>query len=80
MNFILFQRDALISPTFAISKAEAKAEVHRRGPETLEELRDVVEEVVDAISTKEIRRAVKNIHKRANLCVNKKGGHFQGKM
>ena len=46
-----------------------EAEVRRVKPETLDELKDIVSTYVDSLEPGEVRKAVANIRKRAEVCI-----------
>jgi hypothetical protein len=58
----------------------AQSEVYRRKPSTIDELKDVVEEVCETIGPEMIKNAAANFRKRAEFCVAENGGHFEHKM
>ena len=53
----------------------AQQEVYRKKPETIPELMSVVEDFAKSLS--KVRRMVQNIRKRAQICVDQNGGHFE---
>ena len=53
------------------------AEVVRRQPESIDELKAIVEEVAANVEPDIIRRAVANLWKRAELCLEAGGSHFE---
>ena len=55
----------------------ALAEVVRRKPDDLDELKGIVEEVVSNVAPEVVRAAVANLKRRAELCLESGGGHFE---
>ena len=53
------------------------SEVIRCQPQTVDELKSVVEDWAANISEDELRKMAHNIKKRAQYCINANGGHFE---
>ena len=51
--------------------------IRQRQPETLEHLKEIVEEAAEAKSADEVIKATSSVRKRAILCVKNHGGHFE---
>ena len=51
--------------------------VKKRMPKDRDELINVVNEELNSLSRGMVRRAVGNIRKRCELCIEQDGGHFQ---
>lgn len=51
-----------------------------RKPNNIQELRDVVEQAANNISTVDVRNAIGNFKKRVELCKKNQGGHFESEM
>jgi len=49
-------------------------------PKTLEELQKVVSDFVASINDAEVRRAMRDVRPRAELCVKMDGGHFYSQL
>ena len=49
-------------------------------PKTLEELQEVVSDFVASINDAEVRRAMRDVRPRAELCVKMDGGHFDSQI
>ena len=56
---------------------QAMVEVFKAKPTTINELKNVVENYFDSLSPEFIKNCVRNIRKRAEICVKQKGGHFE---
>ena len=57
-----------------------KAEVRRVKPKTFDDLMEVVSDFVASLDPAEVRRAVRDVRPRAELCVKMDGGHFESKL
>ena len=57
-----------------------KAEVRRVKPKTLEDLMEVVSDFVASLDPAEVRRAVRNVRPRAELCIKMDGGYFESNL
>ena len=57
-----------------------KAEIRRVKPSTLEELKEVVTDFCDSLDEEEVRRAVRDVRPRAELCLKMGGGHFESQL
>ena len=58
-----------------------KKNVSRRvKPRTLEELKEVVTDFCDSLDEEEVRRAVRDVRPRAELCLKMGGGHFESQL
>ena len=57
-----------------------EAEVRRVKPKTLDDLMEVVSDFVASLDPAEVRRAVRDVRPRAELCVKMDGGHFESKL
>ena len=55
----------------------AMAEVWKQKPKTIAELKKVVEDFFNSLGPDFIKKCVLNIRKRAQLCVQEQGGHFE---
>ena len=55
-------------------------ERHPRKPSTLEELKTVVTDFCDSLDEEEVRRAVRDVRPRAELCLKMGGGHFESQL
>ena len=55
-------------------------EVRRVKPSTLEELKEVVSDFVACLDEEEVRRAVRDVRPRAELCIRNGGGHFESQL
>ena len=55
-------------------------EVRRVKPSTLEELKEVVSDFVACLDEEEVRRAVRDVRPRAELCIRNGGGHFKSQL
>ena len=55
----------------------AMAEVWKKKPKTIPELKKVVEDFFNNLGPDFIKNCVLNIKKRAQLCVQEQGGHFE---
>ena len=49
-------------------------------PESLEELKDIVDTFVDSLDPEEVRKATSDIYPRARLCIDNGGGHFEAEL
>ena len=49
-------------------------------PSTLEELKTVVTDFCDSLDEEEVRRAVRDVRPRAELCLKMGGGHFESQL
>ena len=58
----------------------AETEVRRVKPKSLEELKTVVSDFVECLDEDVVRRAVRDIRPRAELCIKMGGGHFESKL
>ena len=56
------------------------AELRRSPPSSIEELMETVTEYSESIEEDEVKKAVGNIVKRAQFCVEAKGGAFEHKL
>ena len=56
---------------------EAKQQVYCEQPQNIEELIECVKKFAAAYGSSTIRRVAENVVKRAKLCVDANGGHFQ---
>ena len=56
---------------------QAQDEVVRRQPQTLSQLKDVVEDFARNISEDQLRRMARHTRRRAELCCAERGGHFE---
>ena len=56
---------------------QAMVEVFKEKPETISDLKTVVENYFNSLSPEFIKNCVRNIIKRAEICVKQKGGHFE---
>ena len=54
-----------------------EAQVFKRSPKSIEELKRVVEDIAFSLDANMIQRACKNVFKRAQLIIDVKGGHFE---
>ena len=54
-----------------------EAENRRVKPKTLEELKEVVSDFVASLDEDEVRRAVRDVRARAEMCIKMGGGHFE---
>ena len=52
-------------------------EIIRLKPKTLKEMREVVDNFAASMGEDFVRRIVANVLKRAKLCVQEEGGHFE---
>ena len=57
-----------------------EAEIRRVKPRTLEDLMEVVNTFVASLDEAEVRRAVRDVRPRAEMCVKMGGGHFESKL
>ena len=57
-----------------------KAEIRRVKPKSLEDLMEVVTGYVGSLDEAEVRKAVRDVRPRAELCVKMGGGHFESKL
>ena len=57
-----------------------EAEVRRVKPKTLEDLMEVVSDFVASLDPAEVRRAVRNVRPRAELCIKMDGGYFESNL
>ena len=57
-----------------------EAEIRRVKPSTLEELKEVVTDFCDSLDEEEVRRAVRDVRPRAELCLKMGGGHFESQL
>ena len=57
-----------------------EAEVRRVKPKTLDDLMEVVSDFVASLDPAEVRRAVRDVRPRAELCVKMDGGHFESEL
>ena len=55
-------------------------EIRRVKPESLEELRDIVDTFVDSLDPEEVRKATADIYPRARLCIDNGEGHFEAEL
>lgn len=58
----------------------AETEVRRVKPKSLKELKTVVSDFVECLDEDVVRRAVRDIRPRAELCIKMGGGHFESKL
>ena len=58
----------------------AETEVRRVKPKSLEELKTVVSDFVECLDEDVVRRAVRDIRPRAELCIKMGGGHFESQL
>ena len=49
-------------------------------PEDLDQLKEVVSDFVDNLDEDEVRRAVRDVRPRAELCIQMGGGHFESQL
>ena len=56
---------------------QAMAKVWAEKPKTIDELKAVVENYFASLSEDFVKKCVSNIRKRAELCIQQKGGHFE---
>ena len=56
---------------------QAMTKVWEAKPETIEELKVVVENFFSSLSKDFVKDCCLNIKKRAQLCINQNGGHFE---
>ena len=51
-------------------------------PQTLAEIKKRVQDCIDELNQdeKKIRKIIANVHKRAEICIKQKGGHFEHMM
>lgn len=68
------------SPLTTDSEREGKVEVRRVKPSTLEELKEVVSDFVTSLDDEDVRRAVRDVRPRAELCIKMDGGHFDAEL
>ena len=57
-----------------------EAEVRRVKPQTLEDLMEVVSDFVASLDPAKVRRAMRDVRPRAELCIKMDGGHFDSKL
>lgn len=57
-----------------------EAEIRRVKPKTLEELKMVVSDFVASLDEDEVRRAVRDVRPRAEMCIKMGGGHFESQL
>ena len=57
-----------------------EAEIRRVKPKSLEDLMEVVTGYVGSLDEAEVRRAVRDVRPRAELCVKMGGSHFESKL
>ena len=57
-----------------------EAEIRRVKPKTLGDLMEVVTNFVGSLDEAQVRRAVRDVRYRAELCIIMGGGHFQSKL
>ena len=57
-----------------------EAEVRRVKPNNLEELKEVVNDFVASLDEDKVRRAVRDVRPRAELCLKMGGGHFESQL
>ena len=55
-------------------------EIRRVKPESLEELKDIVDTFVDSLDPEEVRKATADIYPRTRLCIDNGGGHFEAEL
>ena len=58
----------------------SEAEIRRVKPRDLEELKEVVNDFVDNLDEDLVRRAVRDVRPRAELCLKMGGGHFESQL
>ena len=56
---------------------QAMAEVFKAKPETISDLKIVVENYFNSLTPEFVKKCVANIRKRAELCIMAEGGHFE---
>ena len=56
---------------------QAMAKVWKEKPKTIQELKNVVENFFSSLDSDFIKKCVLNIKKRAELCLQEDGGHFE---
>ena len=49
-------------------------------PQTLEDLKEVVSDFVESLDDEVVRRAVRDVRPRAELCLKMGGGHFESQL
>jgi hypothetical protein len=54
-----------------------KNKVYTKDYHTVDELREAVEDALNRLDKRTLRKAVKSIVKRCNLCINQNGGLFE---
>ena len=57
--------------------SQATKYVHNTNPKTIEDLKKSVEEFASVIPEEQLRKMVRHTRKRALLCVQERGGHFE---
>ena len=57
-----------------------EAEIRRVKPKTQEELKEVVSNFVASLDKEDVRRAVRDVRFRAELCIKMGCGHFESKL
>ena len=57
-----------------------EAEIRRVKPKTLDDLKEVVSDFVESLDEEEVRRAVRDVRPRAELCIKMDGGHFESQL
>ena len=67
-------------PRETSKEASQEAEIRRVKPSTLEELKTVVTDFCDSLDEEEVRRAVRDVRPRAELCLKMGGGHFESQL
>ena len=56
------------------------AEIRQVKPQTLEDLKEVVSDFVDSLDDAVVRRAVRDVRPRAELCLKIGGGQFESQL
>ena len=54
--------------------------VYEKNPESLEELKTILDEAASSISEETVRSAAANFRRRVELCLQSRGGHFEGRL
>ena len=60
--------------------SQAQSEVYEHHPTTIEEIVAIVEGFFGNLNEEKVKKTVANVLKRAQLCVEEKGGHFEHKL
>ena len=59
---------------------EMQSIVYSKGPQTIEQLKQVVNEAASQVTEEKIRKAVDNFYPRAQKCKENGGGHFEAEL